>query len=108
MPWTTATFKTDSLLLFQRTAVQLELQPHPTKYKEHAQKKAEAAEELLSWTQSRVKSDRIRQYDCEAQAQALFLCDNLNEASLAILSRPAQEGRDQQHRSKPQGFTQFY
>ena len=98
---------TASLLSFQQTAVQLELQPHPTRYKECAQKKAEAAEKLLSWAQSRIKADGISQYGCEARAQALFLHADLNEASLAIWSWSAQEGKDHQHRSKPRGFTQF-
>lgn len=94
-----------SLLPFQRAAVQLELQPHPPGYKEHAQKKAEAAEKLLSWAQSRIKAGRISQYDCEAQA--LFLHAHFKEASLAISSCSAREGRDHGHRSKPWGFTQL-
>lgn len=47
-----------------------ELQPHPTGSRGWAQKKAEAAQNPLSWALSRIKADRLRQYSQEAQTRA--------------------------------------
>jgi len=97
-----------SLPPFQPTAVQLQLQPHPTRHREHTRRKAEAAEKLLSWAQSRIKAGRISQDDREARAQALLLHANLDTASWALLRGSAREGRDHQHRSRPRGLAQFH